>query len=65
MRPTHVATGREDALGRPTPARPSIDGQPLAVAIGPDGTWWVLTEESRVLYRGPVEAGGFEEVARA
>ncbi|MBW3561907.1 MAG: hypothetical protein KY437_05355 [Actinobacteria bacterium] len=42
-----------------------FDGQPLAVALGPDGAWWVLTEEPRVLYRGSDEDGGFEEVARA
>lgn len=42
-----------------------FEGQPLAVAIGPDGTWWVLTEEPRVLYRGRADTGGFEEVARA
>lgn len=43
----------------------SFDGQPLAVAIGPDGTWWVMTEKPRVLYRSQNGDGGFEEVARA
>ena len=42
-----------------------LDGQPFAVAIGPDGTWWVLTEEPRVLYRGFGADGALEEVARA
>lgn len=40
-----------------------FDGQPLAVAIGPDGTRWVMTEEPRVLYRDTGD--GFGEVARA
>lgn len=40
-----------------------FDGQPLGVAIGPDGTWWVITEQSRVLYQST--GGGFDEVARA
>lgn len=43
----------------------TFDGQPLAVAIGPDGTWWVMTEEPRVLYRNDGGDGRFEEVARA
>lgn len=40
-----------------------FDGQPLAVAIEPDGTWWVMTEKPRVLYRSTGD--GFAEVARA
>ena len=40
-----------------------FDGQPLAVAIGPDGTLWVMTEQPRVLYRSTDD--GFEDVARA
>jgi hypothetical protein len=40
-----------------------FDGQPIAVAIGPDGTRWVMTEEPRVLYRDTGD--GFGEVARA
>lgn len=43
----------------------AFDGQPLAVAIGQDGTWWVLTEQPRVLYRSPDGDGDFDEVARA
>lgn len=42
-----------------------FDGQPLAVAIGADETWWVITEQPRVLYRGPGADDGFTEVARA
>ncbi|MBW3663927.1 MAG: hypothetical protein KY469_12570 [Actinobacteria bacterium] len=42
-----------------------LEGQPFAVAIGPDGTWWVLTEEPRVLYRSSGSDGALEEVARA
>lgn len=41
----------------------AFDGQPLAVAIGPDGTRWVVTEKPRVLYRST--GGGFDEVSRA
>lgn len=41
----------------------AFEGQPLAVAIGPDGERWVVTEEPRVLYRG--DGGGFQEVSRA
>lgn len=40
-----------------------FDGQPLAVAIGPDDSRWMVTEGPRVLYRS--EGGGFQEVARA
>ena len=40
-----------------------FDGQPLAVAIATDGTWWVVTETPRVLYRN--SGSGFHEVARA
>lgn len=43
----------------------AFDGQPLAVAIGPDGTWWAVTEKPRVLYRSEGRGGEFEEVARA
>ncbi len=46
-------------------ATDEFDGQPLAVGIGPDGTWWVMTEEPRVLYRSDSGDGEFEEVARA
>lgn len=42
-----------------------LDGQPLAVAIGRDGTWWVMTEQPRVLYRSDDGDGHFEEVAHA
>lgn len=41
-----------------------FEGQPLAVAIS-DGTWWVMTEQPRVLYRGSGTDDGFTEVARA
>lgn len=44
-------------------AAETFEGQPLAVALGPDGTRWVVTEEPRVLYRS--DGGDFEEVARA
>lgn len=40
-----------------------FEGQPLAVAMGPDGTRWVMTEDPRVLYRS--DGADFEEVARA
>lgn len=40
-----------------------FDGQPLAVAIAPDGTGWMITEDARVLYRN--DGDGFDEVARA
>ena len=40
-----------------------FDGQPMAVAIGPDGTRWMVTEGPRVLYRS--EGGDLHEVARA
>lgn len=42
-----------------------FDGQPLAVAVGADRTWWVMTEQPRVLYRGSATDDGFTEVARA
>lgn len=42
-----------------------LEGQPLAVAIGSDGTWWVMTEDPRVLYRDDGGHGDFVEVARA
>lgn len=41
----------------------AFDSQPRAVALGPDQTRWVMTEDPRVLYRS--ESGDFEEVARA
>lgn len=43
----------------------AFEGQPLAVAIGPDGTWWVMTEQPRVLYRRDGADGEFAEAARA
>lgn len=43
----------------------AFEGQPLAVAIGPDGTWWALTEQPRVLYSSTDGDGEFTEVARA
>lgn len=46
-------------------ATDEFDGQPLAVAVGPDGTWWVMTEKPRVLYRSDRGDGSFDEVARA
>lgn len=46
-------------------AADEFDGQPLAVAIGRDGSWWVMTEKPRVLYRSDGSGGGFAEVARA
>ena len=42
-----------------------LEGQPIAVAVQPDGTWWVITEQPRVLYHRDGEDAGFEEVARA
>lgn len=42
-----------------------FDGQPLAVAVGDHQTWWVITEQPRVLYRGSGTEEGFTEVARA
>lgn len=41
----------------------TFEGQPLAVALAPDGTRWVVTGEPRVLYRS--DGGDFREVARA
>lgn len=42
-----------------------VDGRPIGVAIGQGHTWWLITDQPRVLYRR-VDAGeGFEEVARA
>lgn len=46
-------------------ATDEFDGQPLAVAVGPDGTWWVMTEKPRVLYRSDRGNDSFNEVARA
>lgn len=43
----------------------TFDGQPFAVTIDADGTWWVVTEQPRVLYRSDGGDGGFDEVARA
>lgn len=40
-----------------------LAGQPMAVAVGPDGTRWVVTEADRVLYRD--DGDGFTEIARA
>ena len=47
----------------PSAPAEALDGQPLAVAIGPDGDQWVVTEQPRVLYRSTDD--GFNEVARA
>lgn len=41
-----------------------LDGQAIAVAVGADGTAWVITEQDRVLYRVGGD-GSVEEVARA
>lgn len=44
-------------------AATELEGRPAGVAIGPDGTWWLVTEQPRVLYQDGGD--GLEEVARA
>lgn len=42
-----------------------FDGQPIGVAISGDASWWLITENPRVLHRRVGSGDGFEEIARA
>lgn len=42
-----------------------FDGQPIGVAIGGEQSWWLITEQPRVLYQRVDDEGAFAEVARA